>query len=285
MKHILMAIIILLNYTANSQNTILWKVSKNGLDKVSYILGTYHQMGNSFVDSLPVIRDKLLQSELAVFESTGKPETIRMAINQRPATNAIEKIFDKDGMATLLALSKNWGIDIYKLNPIELLVKLQQEYYKRACGTVLPTDTWSHFDHYLISIAEDNHIKTAAFETDSIQVQIINASRQSWKDLKKPIHTWMKHNTTLAHQKDLCQDAQNYKSFRFNYMFSEKCENDLMLDQRNQKWMNSLPELLEHNNCFIAVGLLHLFRACGLIERLREMGYIVEPVSIKRQGL
>ncbi|QAA80835.1 hypothetical protein EI546_03415 [Aequorivita sp. H23M31] len=33
-------------------------------------------------------------------------------------------------------------------------------------------------------------------------------------------------------------------------------------------------------NCFIAVGLLHLYGQCGLIVQLRERGYVVEHISL-----
>ena len=52
-----------------AQNTILWSVRKAGSEKTSYVLGTLHQMGNSFVDEKPKIKELLLKSDLAIFES------------------------------------------------------------------------------------------------------------------------------------------------------------------------------------------------------------------------
>ena len=52
-----------------AQNTILWSVHKPGSSKTSYVLGTLHQMGNSFVDDKPLIKELLFKSDLAVFES------------------------------------------------------------------------------------------------------------------------------------------------------------------------------------------------------------------------
>ena len=42
-----------------SQNTILWKVNDTVNNKSSYIVGTFHQFGNSFVDSIPEIKQSL----------------------------------------------------------------------------------------------------------------------------------------------------------------------------------------------------------------------------------
>ncbi len=57
--------------------------------------------------------------------------------------------------------------------------------------------------------------------------------------------------------------------------------NDAILRDRNNEWMKKLPSLLDQQNCFITVGLFHLYNKCGLIEQLKMLGYIVEPVKMK----
>lgn len=59
---------------AISQNTILWKVTDTINNKTSFIVGTFHQLGNSFVDSIPEIKESLMGSDLAIFESIDKIE-------------------------------------------------------------------------------------------------------------------------------------------------------------------------------------------------------------------
>ncbi len=161
-------IFLLQSVQAVGQNTILWQITKPGSPHVSYLLGTYHQMGNSFIDSLPRIKKELTHADVAVFESIGDPQKVRDLLNQRQPTSDIENTLTKDDMLDLLTISKNWGVDVHKLRPMELYAKLQQEYFKKNCGTVLPTDKWDHFDDYLIDVARSNSIRLSAFETDSI---------------------------------------------------------------------------------------------------------------------
>ncbi|MDR3679840.1 MAG: TraB/GumN family protein [Flavipsychrobacter sp.] len=263
------------------QNTILWQITKTGSTHTSYLLGTYHQMGNSFIDSLPRIKKELTRADVAVFESIGDPQKVKDVLNQRQPTNDIESALSNDDMASLLTISKNWGVDVHKLKPMELYAKLQQEYFKTTCGTVLPTDKWDHFDNYLIHLARSNNIRLNAFETDSMQMDAINRSGGEWKEMKKPIHFWI--HTTMEPRKDdkKCADAHNYMAFKFDYGLDKPCSNDVILGDRNREWLKKLPALLESNNCFIAVGLFHLFTNCGLIAQLREMGYTVEPVILR----
>jgi uncharacterized protein YbaP (TraB family) len=275
------AILLLQCVHAFGQNTILWQITKSGSTHVSYLLGTYHQMGNSFIDSLPRIKKELTHADVAVFESIGDPQKVRDVLNQQQPTNDIENALAKDDMEALLTISKNWGVDVHKLKPMELLAKLQQEYFKTSCGTVLPTDKWDHFDNYLIHIARSNNIRLSAFETDSVQMDATNRAGGNWKELKKPIHFWI--HTTLDPPKDdkKCADAHSYMAFSFDYALDKPCSNDVILADRNSQWLKKLPELLESNNCFISVGLFHLFTNCSLIAQLREMGYQVAPVALR----
>jgi uncharacterized protein YbaP (TraB family) len=83
----------------------------------------------------------------------------------------------------------------------------------------------------------------------------------------------------------LCSLANGYASFTLDYRLSEECKGngmaEVLVKTRNEDWMRKLPPLLEADNCFIAVGMMHLFNQCGLIQRLRAIGYSVEPMMMK----
>jgi uncharacterized protein YbaP (TraB family) len=73
-----------------------------------------------------------------------------------------------------------------------------------------------------------------------------------------------------------------------DYKFEKTCAQiktssaeDQLVRRRNGTWMQKLPSLLEKSNCFVAVGIGHFFYDCGLIQLLRSLGYIVEPVPMK----
>ena len=86
-----------------------------------------------------------------------------------------------------------------------------------------------------------------------------------------------KHNTNTAD----CIQARQYMNFEFDYLFDEKCDNANILE-RNNNWMPVLLNVLNKQNAFIAVGLLHLYGECGLIVQLRQNGYKVDPVILKK---
>lgn len=90
----------------SSQKTILWKVSDSLNNKTSYLVGTFHQFGSSFVDSIPEIKSALLNSELAVFESIDDVGNTRSIINTRDSSNLVEKKLKKRDFTKLKELSK-----------------------------------------------------------------------------------------------------------------------------------------------------------------------------------
>ncbi|WP_170064820.1 TraB/GumN family protein [Neisseria iguanae] len=55
---------------------------------------------------------------------------------------------------------------------------------------------------------------------------------------------------------------------------------DKLLIQRNQTWLPKLIGSLPQNPTLIAVGGAHLFGEHGLIVRLRQAGYQVNPVKV-----
>ncbi|MCR9228359.1 MAG: TraB/GumN family protein [Flavobacteriaceae bacterium] len=282
-KTINIIILLIISQSAIGQNTILWKVTDSINHKTSFILGTFHQFGNSFVDSLPEIKESLLESELAIFESISNPENTRKLINGRKKSDELGKSIRKREFQKLKEISEDWKVDINKLKPIELRWKLQQEFQKIKCKTVLPEDQWDHFDNYLIHIAKENDIEVYGLETDNEQLNAIEKQYDSpdWESEKSIIKFWIKKLSSKQLADGDCSFTNKYRAFDLDYNFSEDCPNDILIKQRNEQWMNVIPNLIKAKNCFIAVGYRHLMNNCGLIMTLKENGLIVEPINLK----
>ena len=282
-KHLIHILLLFLGYTCFGQNTILWKVSDTISGKSSFLVGTFHQFGSSFVDSIPELKDALLQSELAIFESIDDVEMTRKMINSRTQSIQIEKQLKRKDFDKLKQISKNWKVDLYKLKPIELRWKLQQEFQIIKCKTVLPKDKWDNFDNYLIHIAKENGKELYGLETDSLQLSLIEKEYKypKWKKERKNISFWIEKLTDKGLAKGDCSFTNEYREFDLDYELTKDCPSDILIKQRNEDWMKIIPDLVRNNNCFIAVGYLHLKNKCGLIEQLRSNGFSIEPIKIK----
>ena len=58
----------------------------------------------------------------------------------------------------------------------------------------------------------------------------------------------------------------------FKYM------NDVLIVTRNEEWMSNIIPMIHEDCSLIAVGALHLIGPDGLIAKLRDRGYKVEPM-------
>ena len=56
---------------------------------------------------------------------------------------------------------------------------------------------------------------------------------------------------------------------------------DLLLNDRNKKWVKELKEIMKNESVFVAVGAGHLTGKYGLISLLKKEGYTVEPLMNK----
>lgn len=268
---------------ANSfaQNTILWTITHPEVEHKSYLLGTFHQIGSNWVDSLYVITDAVTSAELGIFESTETGEEIQALMNKRASDFDYCLYLKRKTIKWLEAYSKDWKVPIEKLSPVELHWKLQQRMSYDLCKTATADDAFDHFDNYLLHIRDSLGLKSIGFETDSLQGVLINESfeNKGWADFRKIIDG---QSQLLRHgkpQRGQCDFARRYKALTLSdYRLDQACQDDLLIAQRNEEWMRTLPNMLNAHQCFVAVGWLHLNFECGLITSLRNAGYQVEPV-------
>ena len=271
--------------TVNAQKTILWEVSHSEKEKKSYLLGTYHQVGNSFVDSMPIIKELLLSSEVAFFESVDPVDSLIATMNRRTEQFEYKKILRNSEIEFLESHTKKWTVPVSKLTPIELIIKLRQDYILYTCGTAQPADKWDHFDNYLIHLAQTNGIPIKGFETDEIQSRYINAASKdyTWNKAKPDIKRFIKRIQKSQIEPEICGFAQSYMSFELDdYRFEEELS-DSSITSRNNLWMPILLAHLEDKKVFTATGLLHLFGKSGIIQQLRREGFEVNPIKIKKK--
>ena len=270
-----------------SQNTIIWKITNPKNEKTSYLIGTFHQYGENFVNKYPKIEEYLSKSDLTFFESlTIDTLATNKIINSRKTDNNIVKYFSKNQILGLENYTKKSGLNLYKLTPIELLFKLQQKYTRTICKTVKKNEDNDHFDKFLIRLSDKHNVKKIGFETLEEQIYMLNKQFDNftWKNQKKNILFYFENinssNPNKNDNENLCGFAEKYKSFDIDYQLENSANLKIFVIERNNDWLNKLLPQLDKKNIFIAVGYMHLMYKEGLINQLRQKGFIVEPVKM-----
>jgi uncharacterized protein len=290
-KYFLFGLMFLCSSCLFGQNTILWKITNAKNAHISYLVGTYHLFGNSFIDSFRVINEKLQTTGLVITETKIDREKVASYYNARPVSDTLSTILSKDDADFIINLFKSMrgNIDIRKFTPGELFVKLQALYPKIKCAAINKSDTYS-MDEYFQYLGNVSKKEPYYLETDSFQLEKLTqaTSAYDWKFFKKNTPVLIAKYKDDVPNENLCSLANQYASFSINYNFEGACnfmknnnQNDVLVKKRNDDWMQKLPQFLEKNNCFIAVGLAHLYNKCGIIQQLKEIGYTVEPVEMK----
>lgn len=285
LKNLLLTALILCSLLSFGQNTILWKVTKPESKNISYLLGTAHFFGNSFVDSFPIIREKLKASDVVITEAKFDRQNGLDYYNSRPTSTSLSSVLSQDDITYINTVFKP-GIDINKFSPGELLIKLYTSYPKYKCPVINARDEFG-VDDYIQHLGQQYQKSLNFLESDSSQLSKIYEATKiyDWKTFRQLVPALLAQYRSPTVDESLCVLANQYASFTIDYKLKEKCNgsemNEVLLRKRNEEWMQKLPDLLEKSNCFVAVGIMHLSNKCGLLERLKALGYFVEPVSMK----
>ncbi len=271
----------------NTANALLWKVTGNGLKKPSYLFGTYHFFSNGFVDTMQAVTNAYAASDAVVGELVidSNIQTPMMEASLLKGTTLQKELPD-----TLYTKASNWfkeeaGFDIAQLDKVSPFAVMsfamaitQQKYFPNKKGEV-------QLDTYFQQAAKKDGKKVLGLETIQMQVKAIFG--------QMPLQRQVELLSELLNEKDglkqmICIMNTAYTSQNLGelqqlmYGNSYKPEElRALLDDRNNYWMQQLPELMKEQSLFVAVGALHLVGKTGLVNQLKEKGYTITPVNTK----
>ncbi|TAD83028.1 MAG: TraB/GumN family protein [Bacteroidetes bacterium] len=266
--------------------TLLWEVRKPGNTNVSYLFGTFHYVSTKFFDALAIANSKLAQSDILYVERAKQvsDESATSLKNEKwnPAkwksylSQAQDSIFKK-------FTSKSEDTSLYYYAPLAVSLNVHALYTKYFCE-----DDYSSLelmDHHIESVARKTNKKV--FSLDTRQDDIIHAASNanSYSQDSLLIAGCIRYMSNMLDENlEDCDIISKYKKFDIDYDFetdfTKSKSPSVLLIERNNLWINILKKSFVKNNCFVAVGLRHLFYQQGLIQQLRKLGFTVEPVFV-----
>ena len=278
---------ILALFIATSLNCVaapaLFKVEKNGTS--SYLFGTVH-VGDASMKGLPEkVTTAIDQSEQVVVEvDISKLTPLQMQQRSMPF------MMLKDGKTLQTELSKqNYNklkdyfakksIDIAMFNglkPWAVMVTMMQIEFQNAGFS-----DQTGIDKQVLAYAKKQNITIGELETLEQQLQMfdgmallsnemIEETFEQLADINtyfiKLVNAWKNGDMdTLTEYYNMSFDESNYGEI------SEQ----VMLVNRNNKWVEQLVPRLTNEKLFIAVGALHLPEQHGLIKQLTDAGFTI----------
>lgn len=263
-------------------NTIMFKISSDKNDKISYLFGTHHAFGKAFFDSLPEANKALSASEVLLKENLNVPgQMAQDIINGRKQFTNWKKFVSKDDLEFLENLFATSPTDYNKMTPTEMYVFLNRHFKQQICLSKDVNDTSLSLDDYIASKAVELHKELYGLETTEEQINLLNKDVEG---MPQKMHKRRLGNIIekiKTRNLNDCQETKWYTQMGMDYQVDEPCRNTLLLTDRNHRWMKTISGLIEEKNCFIAVGLSHLMFECGLLNQLKEIGYTVTPMEVR----
>ena len=287
MKKIFLFLYVLSFLAVQAQyNSLLWKISGNGLKQPSFLYGTMHTSDSrvfSFSDSV-----------MQYFSSS---KAYAMELDPKEAFNM--SLLSKMMMGKGYSLKKMMPVREYNL--LDSVVKKEIGYSVALFDNVAPVLTMTIFeasgmelndssgqgnkevlDMFFYKQAKKKKKKVIGMETVDEQLSALNSlNYQEQADmLVKEIHSFEENKTegTDVVKFYLAQNLDSLAANDADAQMPHKFYKALVTD-RNIRMANRISDFIKEQPTFIAVGALHLPKPEGVIELLRKKGFVVEPVA------
>jgi len=269
-------------------NTLLWKISGNGIEKPSYLFGTIHliceddavispnlkkAISNCDEVYLEVDMDNLFEMFGAMNKMKMKGDTTLKDLLSEGDYKKVKKYFESKGSMLPFSL-----LETYK--PILAASTLEQ-------GS-LPCDNTAMMEQVIMQVAKDNDKKIKGLETMAYQAGVLDSI--PYKLQAEQLVSYIdKAGKGDEENEELVKMFKAYKNQDLEKLEELLIETDagmagftdIMLYHRNQNWVKKLQGLLGEKALVVAVGAGHLPGAKGLINLLRNAGYTLTPVENK----
>jgi len=273
-------------------NTLLWKISGNGLTRSSYLFGTMHVL---------------------CAEDATVSDSLKLAIKY---ADQIYFELDMDNMGEMLGAMKylrmNDGKKLSELLTKEEYAKVE-DYFKHN-AVPLPLTMMNRFKPYFISSLIGEQMMSCS-QKNGMEELIMRESRQYKKEIKGLETTEFQASIfdSIPYEKqakDLVNYIDSIDSYKqvtmemvevYRQQDLEKMDSlmhksdpgmdeymDILLYGRNRHWVEQMPGIMKDHTILFAVGAGHLPGEQGVINLLRKGGYKVTPmknVSKKTESL
>lgn len=269
---------------------LLWKVSGNGLNKPSYILGTHHLMPSAYLDSIPGCRTALNSCEQVVGELVmSDMQALQAQIQQAsrmPSDTTYQQLFSTDDLAfldkkcTAIFGAGIQQLSLFKPAMISMLysVTMLQKKYPSTVGQEGMDIAVQKQGKPVIGLETADDQIYALFGSQSLQRQadlLICSLRHEDKglsELQKMQQCYRAADLTCLYGLLADKPADDPCP-------SSSEEENILNKNRNDQWMKKLPTLMKEKPSFVAVGCLHLAGPVGLLAQLEKLGYKVDAVK------
>lgn len=301
MKKVLTTALVLALTSMTASAQLLYKISGNGLEKPSYIIGTHHLANVGFVNQINGVTEALTETDQVfgelVWDTMTNIDSLKAVQNAMtlPAGKTIKDYLTPDeykrldafmvakmgtGLSNPMVASK-----MGNLTPMALVTQFQLLLFMtKHMGEFDPSST---FDQYFQAQAKKNGLPCGGLETLQKQINVLYTGKPMSRQVEELMCFIDNENFNSQMMEDLTSAfyAQNLETLKqvMDRKLGGKCdstpeEEDMLINNRNADWVAKMPGIMTSKPTFFAVGAAHLPGDKGVLQLLRNAGYTIEGV-------
>ena len=275
------------------QAQLLWKVSGNGLEKDSYILGTMHNAPASMIDEIPGMQQALEGCDVVIGEMDGKDLSLgsldlgqMMAMLEAPPDSTLDKLLTPEEYEMIHQVYKEKCGD-------EAMPFVLMNFFKPALINMIITQCSILDSVHDVSQYIDMAVQLRAKEMGRPSMGLESVMEQMSflfdvpiaEQAKDLLETCMyidfsEEMVSMLYEPYVNQDLAKIESLYFDSKVgNDEKENDRLVVRRNLNWVEKLDNMMPEQACLVCVGAAHLIGEQGLLQLFRDRGYTVEPMK------
>lgn len=272
-----------------TENALLWKITKKGVEKESFLFGTIH-----------IIEEEDYFLPKQTLTSFDKADRVIFEINMEDMTDmsAMMSIIPKTFMNDGVTLGDLLGEEDYTLVkkhfedmglPMFMLEKMKPMFLSvfAGGGGLDPQDlmngSMKSYETELFEMGKAQGKTFAGLETIDFQISVfdsipykdqaqmllesIKAGDTGNDEFKETVAIYKKQD--LAAMVGMIDENEQYSNYE-----------DILLTKRNKAWIPQIIKAMEEKSNFFAVGAAHLGGQNGVVYLLRKEGYTLTPLSL-----
>jgi uncharacterized protein len=269
---------------AVDNNTLLWRVSGNGLSQPSYIFGTIHMLCAADLDLSDSLRSAIRNSEEVYLELDMDNMMELMNVMTKMKMNGDTTLAD------LLSPDEYRKVKSFFNNRSSMIPFSLLEKYKPmlAASSLMESDMSCRnpvsMEQIVMGEAKARMKKIRGLETMAFQLSIFDSIpyKLQAKQLLNYVENYGKDSEKSQYQQ-LISAYMNQELDKLGDLAKKEdmgAENfmDILVYRRNETWVKKMQEIFPAKPVVVAVGAGHLPGSKGVISLLRKAGYKVEPV-------
>ena len=267
----------------NADNTLLWRISGNGLAQPSYLFGTIHMLCSDDIQLSDSLKGAIGRSDRVYLELDMDNFLEMISVVNKMKMNGDTTLAD------LLTEEEYTKVKDFFTSQKSLIPFSMLETYKPmlAASTMMQSafdcDNPIAMEQLVMQEAKRVRKRVKGLETMAFQISIFDSIpyQLQAKQLVKYIEDFGKQTDKSFEQ--LSQAYRNQELTKLEQLTLQEdagIENftEILLYNRNDDWVRKMNKMMKEESIVVAVGAGHLPGERGVINLLRKAGYKVEPV-------